>query len=151
MEKNTYKKIDFNEKVEKYLIFELTPEKKLLGIIKDLKDIFPRQKDWKDLTENREQKEAEILDKFRRRGKLYKKVCQNWLNNNMPLIQAFNEHFENLEREISTDDVVKYFAEMKKKFSLNTKDIIIFIHLYLEQSMGIQLFEESAKKIEAEV
>lgn len=149
MEKNSYKKIDFNETVENYLIFELTPEKKLLSIIRDLKEVFPRQKEWRDLTENKEQKKAEILDKFRRRGKLYKKICQNWLTNNMQLIQAFNDHFENIEKEISTDDVVKFFSEMKKKFSLDKKDLIIFVHLYLEQSMGIQLFEESAKKIEA--
>jgi len=144
-----FKRIDFNEKIEKQLIFELTPEKKLLSIIKDLKDIFPRQKEWQNLTENKEKKHAELIDKFRRQGKLYKKVCQYWLSNNMPLVQAFNEHFENTDKEIGADEVVKFFHDVKKKLSLSTTDIIIFVHIYLEQSLGMQLFEEAAKKIEA--
>jgi molybdopterin converting factor small subunit len=149
MTDTNFKRIDFNENVERHLIFKLTPEKKLLSIIQDLKEVFPRQKEWRDLTENRAQKVIEILDKFRKKGKLFKKVCQYWLNNNTQLIQAFNDHFQNIETEISTDDVVKFFAETKKKFSLDNKDIVIFVHLYLEQSLGIQLFEDSAKKIEA--
>jgi len=39
----------------------------------------------------------------------------------------------------------------KKKLSLNTKDIVIFVHTYLEQVVGIQLFEESALKIEKDL
>lgn len=147
----TFKRIDFNEKLEKHLIFELTPEKKLLSIVRDLKDVFPRQKEWHNLTEDKDKKHAELLEKFRRQGKLYKKVCQYWLNNNMALVQAFNEHFENTNKEIGADEVVKFFHDIKKKLSLNTKDIIIFIHIYLEQSLGIQLFEEAAKKIESEL
>ncbi len=144
-----FKRIDFNEQTERQLIFELTPEKKLLSIIKDLKDIFPRQKEWQDLTENKEKKQAELLDKFRRQGKLYKKICQYWLSNNTPLVQAFNKHFENTDKEIGADEVVKFFQDTKKKLSLSTADIIIFVHIYLEQSLGIQLFTEAAKKIEA--
>ena len=151
MENRTYKRINFNDAVAKYLVFNATPEKKLLNIIKDLKDAFPKQKEWKNLTENRPQKEIEIMEKFGRKGNLYKKVCQNWMVANKTLAEDFNAHFQNTEKEISTDDVVKFFDSAKKKLSLNTKDIVIFVHTYLEQVVGIQLFEESALKIEKDL
>ena len=149
MSTTSFKRINFDEKIERHLIFKLTPEKKLLSIIKDLKDVFPRQKDWRDLAENKDQKQNELLEKFRKQGKFYKKVCQYWLSNNMALVQAFNEHFENTDKEIGADEVVKFFSDIKKKLSMSTEEIIIFIHVYLEQSIGIQLFEDAAKKIEA--
>jgi hypothetical protein len=151
MDKRTYKRINFNDGVAQYLVFKATPEKKLLNIIRDLKDAFPKQKEWRNLTENRPQKEAEIMDKFWRKGNLYKKICQNWMLANKTLAEEFNTHFQNTEKEISTDDVVKFFDSAKKKLSLNTKDIVIFIHTYLEQVVGIQLFEESALKIEKDL
>ncbi len=149
MSTTSFKRINFDEKIERHLIFKLTPEKTLLSIIKDLKDVFPRQKDWRDLVENKDQKQNELLEKFRKQGKFYKKVCQYWLSNNMALVQAFNEHFENTDKEIGADEVVKFFSDIKKKLSMSTEEIIIFIHVYLEQSIGIQLFEDAAKKIEA--
>jgi len=151
MEKRTYKRINFNEAVAKYLVFSATPEKKLLNIIRDLKDAFPKQSEWRNLTENRPQKELEIMEKFGRRGNLYKKVCQSWMLANKGLAEEFNAHFQNTDKEISTDDVVKFFDSAKKKLSLNTKDIVIFVHTYLEQVVGIQLFEESALQIEKEL
>ena len=151
MEKKAYKRINFNEKVAKYLVFEATPEKKLLNIIRDLKDVFPKQKEWRNLTDNRKEKEAEVLEKFLKKGNLYKKVCQNWMMNNKQMAEEFNTYFQDTEKEISTDEVVKFFDSMKKKLSLNTKDVVIFIHTYLEQVVGIQLFEESATKIEKDL
>ena len=151
MEKQSYKRINFNEAVAKYLIFKATPEKKLLNIISDLKDAFPRQKEWRNLTENRTQKEAEIMEKFMRKGNLYKKVCQNWMVANKNLAEKFNAHFQNTDKEISAEEVVKFFDSAKKELSLNTKDIVIFIHTYLEQVVGIQLLQESALKIEKDL
>lgn len=151
MEKQSFKKIDFNEAMERYLVFDLTPEKKLLDIIKELKDVFPKQKDWRDLTDNRPQKEAEVLEKFRRKGKLYRKICQNWMNKNMHLAEAFNEHFQSTEKEISTEEVLKFFDILKKNFKLSIKDVAVFIHVYLEGGLGMALFEDSAKKLDAEI
>jgi len=151
MEKQTYKRINFNEAVAKYLIFKATPEKKLLNIISELKDVFPKQKEWRDLSDNRTQKEAEILEKFMRKGNLYKKICQNWMINNKNLAEEFNNNFKDTNKEVSADDVVKFFDSAKKKLSLNTRDIVIFIHTYLEQVVGMQLFEEAALKIEKEL
>jgi hypothetical protein len=151
MEKQTFKKINFNEAMERYLVFELTPEKKLLDIIRNLKDVFPRQKEWKNLTENKGQKELEILDKFRRKGKLYRKLCQNWMNKNMHLAEAFNEHFQDTEKEISTEEVIKFFDILKKNFKLGTKDIAVFVHVYLEGGLGMALFEDSANKLNSEI
>ena len=151
MANNAFKRINFNDAVAKYLVFNATPEKKLINIIQGLKDAFPKQKEWRNLTENRPQKEVEIMEKFAKRGNLYKKVCQNWMVANKNLAEDFNAHFQNTDKEISTDDVVKFFDSTKKKLSLNTKDIVIFIHTYLEQVVGIQLFEESALKIEKEL
>jgi cell fate (sporulation/competence/biofilm development) regulator YlbF (YheA/YmcA/DUF963 family) len=151
MDKRTYKRINFNDAVAKYLVFNATPEKKLLNIIRDLKEAFPKQSEWKNLTENRPAKELEIMEKFGRRGNLYKKVCQSWMVNHKDLAEEFNAHFQNTDKEISTDDVVKFFDSAKKKLSLNTKDIVIFVHTYLEQVVGIQLFEESALKIEQDL
>ena len=152
MEKQqTFKKVNFNEPMEKYLIFDLTPEKKLLDIIADLKDVFPRQKEWRNLTDNRPQNEAELLDKFRRRGKLYRKICQNWMNKNMHLAEEFNTYFQTQDKEISTEEVLKFFETLKKNHNMDIKDIFVFIHIYLEHGIGMQLFEESAVKLEAEL
>ena len=152
MEKQqTFKKVNFNEPMEKYLIFELTPEKKLLDMISDLKDVFPKQKEWRNLSDNRPQKEAELIDKFRRRGKLYRKICQNWMNRNMHLAEEFNNYFQTQDKEISTEEVLKFFEILKKKHNMDIKDIFVFIHIYLEHGVGMQLFEESALKLEAEL
>jgi hypothetical protein len=152
MEKQqTFKKVNFNEPMEKYLIFDLTPEKKLLDIIADLKDVFPKQKDWRDLKDNRPQKEAELIDKFRRRGKLYRKICQNWMNKNMHLAEEFNTYFQTQDKEISTEEVLKFFEILKKNHNMSIKDLFVFIHIYLEHGIGMQLFEESAVKLDAEL
>ena len=151
MEKQSFKKINFNEPMERFLVFELTPEKKLLDIITDLKDVFPKQKDWRNLTENRPQKEAEVLEKFRRKGKLYRKICQNWMNKNMHLAEAFNKYFKDTDREISTEEVQKFFETLKNNFKLGTKDIAVFVHVYLEGGLGMVLFEDSAVKLNAEI
>jgi len=146
-----FKRVNFNEDMERYLIFKLTPEKKLLNIIQDLKAVFPQHKRWLNLVDDKEQKEKEILEKFRKKAQLYKKICQYWLNNNTGLATEFNEYFQNVDKEVHADDVIKFFDAMKKKHSLNSKDIIVFIHIYVEQAMGVQLFEESALKIEKEL
>ena len=131
MQTQNYKRINFNEPVEKYLIFEVTPSKKLLNTIRELKDVFPKQKEWTDLENNKDQKQLEILDKFRKKGKLYKRICQNWLSNNLNLVQAFNQHFENIDKEISTDEVLKFFKKLKSDFTLDNKDLILFVHIYI--------------------
>ncbi|MEI6079794.1 MAG: hypothetical protein WCQ53_04050 [bacterium] len=147
----TFKRVNFDEPMEKYLIFDLTPEKKLLDIIAELKDVFPKQKEWRNLSDNRPQKETEIIDKFRRRGKLYRKICQNWMNKNMNLAEEFNNYFQSQDKEISTEEVLKFFETLKKKFNMGIKDIFVFIHIYLEHGIGMQLFEESAVKLESEL
>ncbi|MCX6113402.1 MAG: hypothetical protein NTY22_09040 [Proteobacteria bacterium] len=151
MEKQTFKKVNFNEPMEKYLIFDLTPEKKLLDIVAELKDVFPRQKEWRNLNDNRPQKEIELLEKFRRRGKLYRKICQNWMNKNMHLAEEFNNYFQSSDKEISTEEVLKFFESIKKKFNMSIKDIMVFVHIYLEHGIGMSLFEESALKLDAEL
>lgn len=145
-----FKKILFDERLERYLIFNVTNEKKLFNIIKELAEIFPKKK-WKDLKENRAEKEIEILEKFRKKGKFYKKICTSWLLNNKNLIEAFNNHFKEQSQEITANEVLDFFKQLKEKFNLNTKDIVIFIHIYLEQVLGMSLFEESALSIEKEL
>jgi hypothetical protein len=148
--KQSFKRINFDENLEKYLLFELTPEKKLLTIIKNLKDVFPKQKRWRNFEEDKESKIVELLEKFQRRGKLYREVCKNWFTKNQHLSDEFTNYFQSTDKEISTEEVLKFFKELREKHSLNIKDIFVFIHVYVEQVLGMQLFEESALKLEEE-
>jgi hypothetical protein len=146
-----FRRIKIDERVEKYLLLTATPEKKLLKIISNLKDIFPNQKTWNNLTENRDQKLAELITKFQKRGKLYREVGKNWLTNNNNLAEDFSTFTKTFEGEISTEEVVKFFRKLMKDRSVNIIDIAIFIHIYVEQVVGMQLFEESNEVIEKEV
>ena len=151
MEKQKFKKINFNEAMERYLIFEKTPEKKLLSIISGLKDLFPKQKEWRNLEDNRNQKELELIEKFRKKGKLYRKICQNWINNNMSLVEEFNKSFQDTDKEVSTKDLLKFFENIKNKYSLSSKDLAIFVHIYIENSLCMALFEDSASILDKEL
>ncbi|MBN1115049.1 MAG: hypothetical protein JXA66_06880 [Oligoflexia bacterium] len=151
MTKRIFKKIRFDETVERHLVFAKTPEKKLLQIIKNLKDVFPKQKFWKNLEESRNEKVTELMTKFRKRGKFYREICKSWLTVNSNLGEEFSDFFRNTEKEVDTDDVVKFFHELKSKHKLGAVDIVIFIHIYVEQVLGVQLFEESAKILEEDL
>jgi hypothetical protein len=149
--KQEFKRILFNDSVENYLIFNITSQKKLLIIIKNLKELFPKKKYWNNIEEDKDNKQSEILSKFRKKGKFYKKICKNWLTNNIKLIESFNEHFKSTDKEISTEEVLKFFENLKKENNLNIKDIILFVHIYIEETLGISLFKDSAKKLEKEL
>jgi len=143
-----FRRIKIDEKVEKYLLLKATPEKKLLQIISNLKDIFPKQKMWNNLTDDRAEKIAELITKFQKRGKLYREVGKNWLTKNQNLADDFTKFTQSFEGEISTEEVVKFFNKMMKQHSINPLDVAIFVHIYVEQIVGMQLFEESNEAIE---
>jgi hypothetical protein len=151
MEKQNYRRIKIDERVEKYLILEKTPEKKLLNIIKDLKDVFPKQKYWSNLKEGKKEKIQEMLEKFNHRGNFYREIGKYWIKQNQMLAEMFTTFINNFEQEISTEEVLKFFETAEKELSLNYVDIAIFVHFYVEQMVGMQLFDETNSKIEENV
>lgn len=151
MENKEFKKINVNSDVYKYLLFDFVPEKKLINIIKNLKEIFPKQKYWTNLSESTEEKKQEIYNKFERKGKLYKEIAKYWLSNYKEASEDFNKFVESFDLEISTEEVIKHFNDYKEKYKMNIVDIALFIHIYVEQVLGLQLFKESTEAIENEL
>lgn len=152
MQKNEFKRINIDSRAYKYLIFKAVPEKKLLNTIKNLKDVFPNQKYWVSLEgEEATVKKDEILTKFEKKGKLFKELAKYWLNTIKPQCDEFQKFMESFELEISTEEVVKFFNGLKEKYNMNSIDVALFVHIYLEQVVGMQLFEESTKKLENEL
>lgn len=152
MQKNEFKRINVDSRAYKYLIFEAVPEKKLLNTIKNLKDVFPNQKHWVSLDgEEALQKKEEILNKFEKKGKLFKELAKYWLNTIKPQCEEFQKFIESFESEVSTEEVIKFFNGLKEKYNMNSIDVALFVHIYLEQVVGMQLFEDSTKVLEEEL
>lgn len=152
MQNKEFKRINVDSRLYKYLMFEAIPEKRLLNSIKNLKEVFPNQKYWNNLGgEEASKKKEELLNKFEKKGKLYKDLAKYWLNNIKPQCEEFQKFVESFELEVSTEEVLKFFNNLKEKYSMNAVDVALFVHIYLEQVVGMQLFEESTKVLENEL
>jgi len=147
-----FKKINIDKKLYNYFLFNLIPQKKLFSSIKNLKDVFPKQKDWKNIeTLSYEDKKQELISKFEKKGKFFKELSKHYVNLNKNACQDFNKFLESFDVEISTDELINFFNSFKQKYNMNIKDIVLFIHIYVEELLGLKMYKETTQYFEDEL
>jgi len=145
-----FKKINFDKKLYEYFLFELTPQKKLFNIIKNLKDVFNKQSIWTNTDSINKNKDL-ILLKFEKKGRFFKEVAKQYINLNKIACEDFNKFLESFDQEVSTDELINFFNSFKEKHNMNIKDLVLFIHIYVEELLGLKMFKETTEYFEKQL
>lgn len=145
-----FKKINFDKKLYEYFLFELISQKKLLNTIKSLKDVFTKQKTLSSIDAISNNKDL-ILLKFDKKGKFFRELAKHYVNSNKEACEEFNKFLESFDLEVSTDELIKFFNSLKEKHQMNIKDLVLFIHIYVEELLGLKMFKETAEYFEKEL